>query len=144
MIISDHTNRCEPRLRNRWSALPSDLISHFQIRASQLMELRKKQRAQDAAAEALAKQTGMTARKQSAELAKNDGDRKRDKPADGVCLGGGVLHVSSKQIRNVRYHAGKGGGKGGMKDGGKGKGGRGGGNGKGRRGGKSGGRGGGR
>ena len=114
----------------------------------QLMELRKKQRAQDAAAASLAKQAGMSARKQSDELAKRGqngrpnapGGRRGDGPTDGVGLGGGVLHVSNKQIRNVRYHATqaqpRGGGKGGKKGGGKGKGRGGGGGGRGGRGGK--------
>lgn len=94
----------------------------------ELMALRKKQRDQDADAAALSKQAGMTARKQTAELAGSGkgGNAKRG-PTDGVALGGnGVLHVDQKLIRNVRFHAAKGkgsgtGGKGGK--GGKGKGG---------------------
>ena len=78
----------------------------------QLVELRNKQRTQDEAAAALAKETGMTGRKQSAELTVEG--PKRDKWGEGVILKGGMLHVDTKQIRNVRFHAGKGegGGKG--------------------------------
>lgn len=81
----------------------------------QLMALRKKQRAQDGAAATLAKQAGMTARKQSDELARRSslgsggrgGGGRGDGPSDGVGLGGGVLHVSKKLIRNVRFHSNK-------------------------------------
>lgn len=101
----------------------------------QLMELRKKQRAQDATAAELARQGGNTARKQTAELAgrgvskvygrleAREGGSSRG-PSDGVSAAGGVLNVSAKQIRAVAFHTkNKGKGKGG---GGKGKGGRGG------------------
>ena len=101
----------------------------------QLMELRKKQRGQDAVAAALAKEAGNTVRKQAPELlraAERAKFRADDGPTDGVNAGSGVLHVNAKQIRAVRFHSKKGGGgggkgKGGRGGGGKGKGGRGGG-----------------
>ncbi len=117
---------------------------------NQLMGLRKKQRAQDAAAAALAKEAGLASRKQSAELAKPSGKRGRSGrgelwtpsgSADGVA-GTGVMSVSKKLIRSVRFKASKtqggGGGKRGRGKGGAGKGGgrgrgRGGGPGRGRR-----------
>ena len=99
----------------------------------QLMELRKKQRGQDAVAAALAKEAGNTVRKQAPELlraAERAKFRADDGPTDGVNAGSGVLHVNAKQIRAVRFHSKKGGGgggkgKGGRGGGGKGKGGRG-------------------
>ena len=116
----------------------------------QLMELRKKQRTQDAAATALAKAGGNTARSTSRELARRAegtgaGSGRADRrggasrgPVDGVSAGGGTLFVSAKQIRSTNFHVSKnqrGGGGGGKGRGGGGKGrGRGGGKGKGGRG----------
>ena len=117
-----------------------------------LLAVRKKMKGQDDASDALAKETGMTARRKPAAGAgrfvtqaggkgKGKGKGSGGAPSLGRSLSNGVLHVTQGDIKSARFTARKAGGgkgKGKGKDGGKGRGKGGGGKG----GGKGGGRGG--